>query len=114
MQFPCEGIVRDILPAFKAFIVKELFNSYKFTQANIAKTLGITQASVSYYLRGERGNTVSELMNKYPLIKEKLLSLTEAIAKNEIDTDTIIQDLCTLCSSMHEEFGCRGFREKKP
>lgn len=107
VQFPCEIIVRDVLPSFKAFIVKELNHTYKLSQSKIAEKLGITQASVSYYLHGERGIIGSELIQKYPQVKEKLLALTEAIATKSATPDSLVNEICGLCTMMHEEFGCK-------
>ncbi|NVM52844.1 MAG: hypothetical protein HWN66_04010 [Candidatus Helarchaeota archaeon] len=107
-QFPCEIIVRDILPAFKAFIVKELYHKYQISQSRIATILDITQASVSYYLHGERGSTGSELIQKNDKIKQLLLSITKDIAKGSSKPEDVVNQICTLCYSMHEEFGCKA------
>ena len=112
MQFPCETIVREVLPAFKAHIVKELFHKYNFTQSKIANLLNITQASVSYYLHGERGNIGSDLIQKHKNIKELLTSLTEDLATEAADPEIITNKVCELCANMHEEFGCKGAQRK--
>lgn len=107
MQFPCEIIVRDVLPSFKAFIVKELYHNHKLSQSKIAENLGITQASVSHYLHGERGISGSDLIQKYPQVKEKLLALTEAIATKSATPISLVNEICGLCMTMHDEFGCK-------
>ena len=112
MQFPCETIVREVLPAFKAFIVKELFHTYNISQSKIAKLLNITQASVSYYLRGERGTIGSELIQKYDKVKQLLISITKDIATKSIDPQIIVNKICELCFLMHEEFGCKATHKK--
>ena len=112
MQFPCETIVRDVLPAFKAYIVKELFNNYKYSQVKIANLLNITQASVSYYLAGERGSVGADLIEKHQKIKEILLNLTKEIATESTNTDIIVSEVCNLCFAMHNEFGCNASDKK--
>lgn len=108
MQFPCEIIVRDVLPAFKAYIVKALFHDYKFSQSKISNLLNITQASVSYYLRGERGSIGAEIIEKHEKVKNLLNSLTKTIATEAADPRIIVDKVCDLCVLMHEEFGCKA------
>ena len=111
---PIGGAVRDVLPAFKAFIVKELFTNYNFSQSKIAQLLGITQASVSYYLHEERGKAGLALIQKHDNVQQILLSLTESIAETPtpLDPDFFTNNICELCANMLEEFGCRAARKK--
>lgn len=104
MEFPCEFIVRNILPAFKAYLVKDLSSRYKFSQAKISKLLDITQASVSYYLRGERGDVGFRLIQENDKIRNKLSSIAETIAKNELKPEGFLDDICQLCSLIQEAF----------
>ena len=106
LQFPCETIVRDILPAFKAFIVKELYNKYHFSQTKIANLLNITQASVSYHLHGERGYIGSELIHKNEQVKSKLLSIIEGLISESTTPENIRIEICDLCAALNREFGC--------
>ena len=112
MQFPCETIVREVLPAFKAFIVKELFHKYNFSQNKIANHLNITQASVSYYLHGERGSIGSDLIQEYEKVKDLLLSITNDIATKSTQPEFIVDKVCELCTAMHEELGCKATHKK--
>ncbi|MHA1278370.1 MAG: transcriptional regulator [Candidatus Helarchaeota archaeon] len=112
MQFPCETIVREVLPAFKAFIVKELFHQYKLSQSEISTLLCITQASVSYYLRGERGTLGTELIQKYDKIKTLLLTLTRQVATKSAAPTIIVDKICEICATMQDEFGCKKVAEQ--
>ncbi len=89
--------------------MKELYHKYEVSQSKIAEKLGITQASVSYYLHGERGSIGSDLIYKYQQVKEKLLALSENIAMKSATPESLVNDICELCSIMHEEFGCKKF-----
>ncbi|MFC1454853.1 transcriptional regulator, partial [Candidatus Undinarchaeota archaeon] len=62
MRTPCELIVKYYLPAMRSQITKEL-DSKGFTQSEIAKTLGVTQAAVSKYLSNKLDSTSSSLAN---------------------------------------------------
>jgi predicted transcriptional regulator len=106
VEFPCENIVRNILPAFKAFIVRELCYKYKYSQSEISKLLNITQASVSYYLHGARGDIGLKLIQTKEEIRERLTVLTEKIAKSATKPDGLLDDICELCGLIQQESPC--------
>jgi len=113
VEFPCENIVRNILPAFKAFIVRELCYKYKYSQSKISGLLNITQASVSYYLHGERGDMGLKMIQTKEEIRERLSLLTENIAKSATRPDGFLEDICELCALIQQEFSCNPRRGKK-
>jgi len=113
VEFPCENIVKNILPAFKAFIVKELFDKYNYSQAKISNLLNITQASVSYYLHGERGDSGLRLIQNNDAIRNKLSFLTESIAKSSTKPNRLLDDICELCILIQQKFACRLHHPKK-
>jgi hypothetical protein len=53
---PYEMVSRSALPALRAMVAKRMQREYHFTQQEVAKRLGITQASVSNYARRARGS----------------------------------------------------------
>ncbi|MCX8202892.1 MAG: hypothetical protein N3H32_01040 [Nitrososphaeria archaeon] len=55
MLLPSEIEARWLLPTLRALVVKRLVLEYGLTQERTAHLLGITQASVSNYLRAVRG-----------------------------------------------------------
>jgi transcriptional regulator with XRE-family HTH domain len=54
MLLPSEIEARWLLPVLRALIVRRLLNEYHMTQEKVARLLGITQASVSNYVRAYR------------------------------------------------------------
>jgi len=50
MHFPCEIVVRYILPLFRSTVAKTLVEKYKFTQGGATEKLGTTQAAISQYI----------------------------------------------------------------
>lgn len=68
MKTPCELVVGKILPALRASVVKELSGKHHMKQSDIAKRLGITQASVSQYLSASRGAS-TKVTEAFPKIK---------------------------------------------
>ena len=104
MLFPCEIVVKKILPALKAQIVKELHENYKLKQQEIAKILGITQPSVSLYLSGERGGFDDILKDdKAKDELKKLDEISEKISKDKLSERNIMEELCNICMKLRED-----------
>jgi uncharacterized protein len=92
---PYEIVAKSALPALRAMVARRLQGDYHMTQQQVAKCLGVTQASVSNYTRKTRGmmvnletdKTVSkaadkiaeELSSKDPDTREALRSMTEVL-----------------------------------
>ncbi|OGS39810.1 MAG: hypothetical protein A3K77_00010 [Euryarchaeota archaeon RBG_13_31_8] len=91
MKTPCETIVWHILPVIRKELTKKLVTTYGFTQRKTAIRLGITDAAVSRYLSGERGNI--EISNN-KILKEINHSAT-VIAKG--NKKIVIQEICRIC-----------------
>lgn len=98
MQFPCEVLVKNILPAIRAIMVKELKEKHGKTQKEIAQLMGITQPSVSYYLHGERGGAAIELIrNKTKDAFETIIRLVDKLVAGNISTEEMIREICGIC-----------------
>jgi len=101
MQFPCEILVKSILPAIRAIMVRELYQTYKIQQKEISKLLGITQPSVSYYLHGERGGkAVNIIKSKTKETYDYILQLVKKLVNSEITTEEILKEICTICMNV--------------
>ncbi len=59
LLLPSEIEARWLLPVLRALIVKRLLYEYHLTQERVARLLGITQASVSNYVRAVRAKSLS-------------------------------------------------------
>jgi len=103
LLFPCEMIVKKILPAFRAYLVKKLYEEHNMKQNDIATCLGITQPSVSLYLSGERGG-FEEIFKSEKVQKNlsQLDDLSEKLARNEISEQELMTDMCKLCSTLRK------------
>lgn len=79
MLLPAEIESRTLIPALRAILSKRLSEKYNIHEDEISKMLGVTQAAVSNYIRGIRGD---------PKLIEKLLG-EEQVANmiNEISDD---------------------------
>ena len=92
---PYEIVANSALPALRAMVAKRLQGEYHLTQQQVAKRLGVTQASVSNYARKTRGMMVNlesdatvakaadmiakELSSDRPDAREALKSMTEVL-----------------------------------
>ncbi|GBC69265.1 hypothetical protein HRbin01_00961 [archaeon HR01] len=55
MLLPAEIESKLTIPIMRALVARRLVTNHNFTQEQVAKSLGLTQAAVSNYLRGVRG-----------------------------------------------------------
>ena len=109
MKTPCELVVGKILPSLRAAVVKELSGKYRMKQSDIAKKLGITQASVSQYLSSSRAGS-SKVVESFPKIKVYADDIARRIVQGE-DKFEIYSVLCVACRDIRaDEQFCRMHR----
>jgi len=80
MSSLCEKVAFEILPSIRAEVSRILKEKYNLPQEEIAKILGISQASVSYYLnelRGKKRVEHKELENLCEELIRRILSVEE-------------------------------------
>jgi len=79
MLLPAEIESKSLIPALRAILAKDLAKKHNIREDEISKMLGVTQAAISNYIRGIRGD---------PKLIEKLLC-EEQVANmiNEISDD---------------------------
>ena len=119
MISPYEIVSKSALPALRAMVARRLQEDYHMTQQQVAKALGITQASVSNYARRTRGRMVnfegdavvakavdriaSELSSEYPDQREALKSMTEVL-----DYIRLNHMMCPLHGDIEPDFQVEG------
>jgi len=77
MLLPAEIESKSLIPALRAIIAKDLAKKHNIREDKISQMLGVTQAAISNYIRGIRGN---------PELIEKLLA--------EKQVASMITDIC--------------------
>jgi predicted transcriptional regulator len=109
VKTPCELVVGRILPVLRASVVRELSKKHKMKQSDIAKKLGITQASVSQYLSSARGGG-SEMLENFPKIEDYAETISRRIVAGEPRNEWH-GILCQVCRDIRsdEEF-CRMYK----
>jgi len=100
MLLPAEIESKTLIPALRAILSKKLAGEHKIREDEISKMLGVTQAAVSNYIRGTRGD---------PQLIQKLLT-EEQVAKliNEL-CDSLATDRAYTPSSLSKFIGLCNF-----
>ena len=105
----CEAVVKEVLPAVRSILAKELKQS-GMKQEEIAKALGLTQASVSHYLKQARGKNVKMLESNKRLAKY-LKETAQKIKDKKADPAL---EFCCVCREIRREVVCKFHKESSP
>lgn len=101
MLLPSEIEAKSLIPAVRAILAKKLIREYTLKEEDIARVLGITQAAVSNYVRGTRGDV--ELISKLESVRE-VMRIIDDIAKdlstNKAYTPSTLAKFVGLCNYM--------------
>lgn len=84
MLLPSEIESKTLIPAIRAIISRRLVNDYSMKEEDVARLLGITQAAVSNYIRGTRGD--AELVKKLidiPTIAKRIDEISRELASSK-------------------------------
>jgi uncharacterized protein len=101
MLLPSEIEAKSLIPAVRAILAKKLIKEYSLKEEDVAKVLGITQAAVSNYVRGTRGDI--ELITKLESVTE-IMRMIDDIARdlstNKVYTPSTLAKFIGLCNYM--------------
>ena len=105
MLLPSEIEAKSLIPAIRAILARKLINEYDLKEEVVAKVLGITQAAVSNYIRGTRGDI--ELISKLGSIYEVMRMIDDIatdLASNKAYTPSTMAKFFQLCNYMRYTF----------
>lgn len=97
MKTPCEVTVRYVLPYVRREIIKELADTYRLTQAEIARRFEVTDAAISMYMRSKRGSF--GLIEASSIYKELRAEIKES-ARNIMEGGEVNTEACRLCGTI--------------
>ena len=96
MLLPAEIESKSLIPALRAILAKDLANRYHIREDEISKMLGVTQAAISNYIRGTRGD---------PKLIEKLLEDKQVAIMLDDISDSLSSDKAYTPSSLSKFIG---------
>lgn len=99
MRLLCETVVKDILPAVRSLIAKDL-QEKGYTQTEISDLLGITQPAVSQYLSRARGAKVQRIEQDGAASGE-VAELVDLLLADAADEE-LSAKFCEVCASIRE------------
>lgn len=99
MLLPAEIESKTLIPALRAILAKKLAEEHHIREDEISKMLGVTQAAISNYIRGTRGDP--KLIQK--LIEDEQVSqlireLSERLASDMAYTPSSLAKFISLCN----------------
>jgi|TARA_Y100001949_G_scaffold92620_1_gene78272 predicted transcriptional regulator len=96
MLLPAEIESKSLIPALRAILAKDLANKHNIREDEISKMLGVTQAAISNYIRGTRGD---------PKLIEKLLGDKQVTVMLDDISDSLSSDKAYTPSSLSKFIG---------
>jgi predicted transcriptional regulator len=95
MKTPCEIFVWYVLPGMRRELARNMIEDHGMSQVQVAKKLGVTEATVSQYLSKKRGNFD---------MSEDIRNQIKNSAKQIINGDETImaREMCRLCNMVKE------------
>jgi predicted transcriptional regulator len=97
MLMPCEVAVKSVVPSIRAYIAKELTQTYDMRQVDVAALLGITQTAISKYANRIRGATLE--ISQTLEITSMLNDIASKLAKKQITQQQLIAEFCQVCKT---------------
>lgn len=101
MLLPSEIEAKSLIPAVRAILAKKLIREYSLKEEDVARVLGITQAAVSNYVRGTRGDV--ELISKLESVREVMRMIDDIardLSTSKAYTPSTLAKFIGLCNYM--------------
>lgn len=99
MLLPAEIESKTLIPALRAIIAKKLADDHNIREEEISKMLGVTQAAVSNYIRGTRGDPslIAKLL-EHENVAKMVDGLCDGLATDMAYTPTSLSKFIGLCN----------------
>ncbi len=99
MLLPAEIESKSLIPALRAILAKKLAVTHNIREDKISKMLGVTQAAVSNYIRGTRGDPkLIEKLGSQEQVARMLEELSESLASDMAYTPSSLSKFIGLCN----------------
>jgi predicted transcriptional regulator len=99
MLLPAEIESKTLIPALRAILAKKLAANHDIREDEISRMLGVTQAAVSNYIRGIRGNPelIEKLLAEEQVVK-MIADITDRLAAEKDYTAATLSKFIGLCN----------------
>jgi len=105
MLLPSEIEAKSLNPAIRSILARKLSREYDLKEELVAKVLGVTQAAVSNYIRGTRGDTqLMSRLSSTPQIMAMIEEIARDLATNKLYTPSTMAKFVELCNYMRYTF----------
>lgn len=102
MRLECEKFAKDVLPAVRAVIARDLLEKHGLTQKEAARRMQTTQPAISQYKNKLRGRKVKEL-DASKEVSRKISDLARGIARQKINGKAYEEELCDICRAVKRD-----------
>jgi predicted transcriptional regulator len=99
MLLPAEIESKTLIPALRAILAKKLAEDHNVNEEEISKMLGVTQAAISNYIRGTRGDPalITKLLLE-PQVSTLIDELTDNLSSDMAYTPSSLSKFIGLCN----------------
>ena len=99
MLLPAEIESKSLIPALRAILAKDLAKNYNIREDQISRMLGVTQAAVSNYIRGIRGdpNLIEKLLQEKQ-VANMINEISNNLASDKAYTPSSLSKFIGLCN----------------
>lgn len=99
MLLPAEIESKTLIPAIRAILAKKLTANYEIPEDTISKMLGVTQAAISNYVRGTRGDpALIEKLLQNKKVSKMIEDLSNDLASDRAYTPSSLSKFIGLCN----------------
>ena len=99
MLLPAEIESKSLIPALRSILAKDLANNYHIREDEISKMLGVTQAAISNYIRGTRGDPkLIEKLLEDKQVAEMLDDISDSLSSDKAYTPSNLSKFIGLCN----------------
>src|SRR5918912_1268380 len=105
MLLPSEIEAKSLIPAIRAILARKLIAEYHLREELVAKVLGVTQAAISNYIRGTRGDSklISKLVSIMQVV-DRIDDIARDLSANKAYTPSTMAKFVELCNYMRYTF----------
>ena len=99
MLLPAEIESKSLIPALRAILARNLAKKHLIHEDEISKMLGVTQAAISNYIRGTRGDPkLIEKLLAEKQVSEMITDISDNLASDRAYTPSSLSKFIGLCN----------------